>query len=263
MPSILQGESILEQIKRQKARASIAASNGELAGRRLLVVLPRSLRAARRALMALSSLWRLGCILDVVAPSALSSSRWTARKTLRFHDLESDLPDGLLDAVDAVLTVLDRRTLARVCLGLDEDSGTQAVIEALWRGMAVLADVSGVFSSPSQSAELADVYSAYRERLESFGAHFVASEDCVPFLREKLGGRAISHSLKAAEKMPELVLCRGDGRPVMTSQDVRRLPSGTTFALPGNTIVTDEAKSVAASKGVNFCASKENDRRTS
>ena len=143
VPSMSGAASILEQMSGSGPRGvSSSVSSGRDAPERVVAVLSAA-GAGRRALAELSVLLRLGCSLDVVSSPGLRTSRGLAARC-GFYDISGEMPDGLLEGADCLVAVLDRGAAAKICLGLQDDLGSRIILEGLWRGKDVYADLAGL-----------------------------------------------------------------------------------------------------------------------
>ncbi|WP_299079981.1 hypothetical protein [uncultured Fretibacterium sp.] len=268
VPSMSGAASILEQMSGLGPRGvSPSVSSGRDAPERVVAVLSAA-GAGRQALAELSVLLRLGCSLDVVSSPGLRTSRGLAARC-GFYDISGDMPDGLLEGADCLVAVLDRGAAAKICLGLQDDLGSRIVLEGLWRGMDVYADLAGLMEPQTGREALRALYQGYVETLVRFGVQGIRRGSYVSALLERSGVRnppepntnvtinTINTNVNAnidtvpASEGPRPVLGQ---RLVVTGRDVLEHASGTEWRLPPGAIVTDIARETARRMGVEMIA---------
>ena len=266
VPSMSGAASILEQMSGLGPRGvSPSVSSGRDAPERVVAVLSAA-GAGRQALAELSVLLRLGCSLDVVSSPGLRTSRGLAARC-GFYDISGDMPDGLLEGADCLVAVLDRGAAAKICLGLQDDLGSRIVLEGLWRGMDVYADLAGLMEPQTGREALRALYQGYVETLVRFGVQGIRRGSYVSALLERSKARnrtepntntnvtinTINTNVNAnidtvpASEGPRPVLGQ---RLVVTGRDVLEHASGTEWRLPPGAIVTDIARETARRMGV-------------
>lgn len=240
-------KSILEQISDFKLeRTPPASSSKRASSRRILAVLETSPKDGRQALAELSILRRFGCSLDVVAPLDVRTSRGLSSQC-DFHCLSDAMPDGFLDGADCIVAVLDRGAAAKICLGIQDDLGTQVLLEALWQGLDVYADLSGVMRPETSNIALRTVYEGYVEEIGTLGVRGIERGNYLPVLLERFGVGRRNRPAPASSENPAAVL---EQRLVVTGKDIRELDAGTEWRLPCGAIVTDVAKEMAERMGI-------------
>lgn len=265
VPSMSGAASILEQMSGSGPRGvSSSVSSGRDAPERVVAVLSVA-GAGRRALAELSVLLRLGCSLDVVSSPGLRTSRGLAARC-GFYDISGDMPDGLLEGADCLVAVLDRGAAAKICLGLQDDLGSRIVLEGLWRGMDVYADLAGLMEPQTGREALRALYQGYVETLVRFGVQGIRRGSYVSALLERSGVRnppepntnvTINTNVNANI---DTVPASEESRPVLgqrlvvTGRDVLEHASGTEWRLPPGAIVTDIARETARRMGVEMIA---------
>lgn len=232
--------SILEQIKAHAAKLDLPRSALGPGGAplRVLALLGVPVKVGRRALAELVVLRRFGHALTVVAPSGVRASRGLAVGCL-FHDPSEDMPERFLDEVDVIVAVLDRGRVARSALGLQEDLVSRALLEGLWRGMTVYADMSCAVE-PEGPAPLRSIYEGHARTLEGFGVRRVWPGSYI---------QALSGREEAREDIVQTTSAHAP-RLIVTSRDVQGRAPGTRWDLPHDAIVTDAAMAKAREMGV-------------
>ena len=266
VPSMSGAASILEQMSGLGPRGvSPSVSSGRDAPERVVAVLSAA-GAGRQALAELSVLLRLGCSLDVVSAPGLRTSRGLAARC-GFYDISGEMPDGLLEGADCLVAVLDRGAAAKICLGLQDDLGSRIILEGLWRGKDVYADLAGLLEPQTGREALKALYQGYVETLVRFGVQGIRRGSYVSALleRSRAGNRTelntntnvtintINTNVNAnidtvpASEGPRPVLGQ---RLVGTGRDVLEHASGTEWRLPPGAIVTDIARETARRMGV-------------
>lgn len=264
VPLMSGAASILEQMSGSGPRGvSSSVSSGRDAPERVVAVLSVA-GAGRRALAELSVLLRLGCSLDVVSAPGLRTSRGLAARC-GFYDISGEMPDGLLEGADCLVAVLDRGAAAKICLGLQDDLGSRIILEGLWRGKDVYADLAGLLEPQTGREALKALYQGYVETLVRFGVQGIRRGSYVSALLERSGVRnppepntnvtinTINTNVNAnidtvpASEGPRPVLGQ---RLVVTGRDVLEHASGTEWRLPPGAIVTDIARETARRMGV-------------
>ena len=270
VPSMPGAASILEQMSGLGPRGvSPSVSSGRDAPERVVAVLSAA-GAGRQALAELSVLLRLGCSLDVVSSPGLRTSRGLAARC-RFYDISGEMPDGLLEGADCLVAVLDRGAAAKICLGLQDDLGSRIILEGLWRGKDVYADLAGLLEPQTGREALRALYQGYVETLVRFGVQGIRRGSYVSALLERSRARnrtepntntnvtinTINTNVNAnidtvpASEEPRPVLGQ---RLVVTGRDVLEHASGTEWRLPPGAIVTDIARETARRMGVEMIA---------
>lgn len=272
VPSMSGAASILEQMSGLGPRGvSPSVSSGRDAPERVVAVLSAA-GAGRQALAELSVLLRLGCSLDVVSSPGLRTSRGLAARC-GFYDISGEMPDGLLEGADCLVAVLDRGAAAKICLGLQDDLGSRIILEGLWRGKDVYADLAGLLEPQTGREALKALYQGYVETLVRFGVQGIRRGSYVSALleRSRAGNRTelntntntnvtintINTNVNAnidtvpASEGPRPVLGQ---RLVVTGRDVLEHASGTEWRLPPGAIVTDIARETARRMGVEMIA---------
>lgn len=266
VPSMPGAASILEQMSGLGPRGvSPSVSSGRDAPERVVAVLSAA-GAGRQALAELSVLLRLGCSLDVVSSPGLRTSRGLAARC-GFYDISGEMPDGLLEGADCLVAVLDRGAAAKICLGLQDDLGSRIILEGLWRGKDVYADLAGLLEPQTGREALRALYQGYVETLVRFGVQGIRRGSYVSALLERSKARnrtepntntnvtinTINTNVNAnidtvpASEEPRPVLGQ---RLVVTGRDVLEHASGTEWRLPPGAIVTDIARETARRMGV-------------
>ena len=264
MPSMSGAASILEQMSGLGPRGvSSSVSSGRDAPERVVAVLSAA-GAGRQALAELSVLLRLGCSLDVVSSPGLRTSRGLAARC-GFYDISGEMPDGFLDGADCLVAVLDRGAAAKICLGLQDDLGSRIILEGLWRGMDVYADLAGLLEPKTGREALRALYQGYVETLVRFGVQGIRRGSYVSALLERSGVRnppepnnninaninANINTVPPASEGSRPVLGQ---RLVVTGRDVLEHASGAEWRLPPGAIVTDIARETARRMGVEMIA---------
>lgn len=264
VPSMSGAASILEQMSGLGPRGvSPSVSSGRDAPERVVAVLSAA-GAGRQALAELSVLLRLGCSLDVVSSPGLRTSRGLAARC-GFYDISGEMPDGFLDGADCLVAVLDRGAAARICLGLQDDLGSRIILEGLWRGMDVYADLAGLLEPKTGREALRALYQGYVETLVRFGVQGIRRGSYVSALLERSGVRnppepnnninaninANINTVPPASEGSRPVLGQ---RLVVTGRDVLEHASGAEWRLPPGAIVTDIARETARRMGVEMIA---------
>lgn len=268
VPLMSGAASILEQMSGSGPRGvSSSVSSGRDAPERVVAVLSVA-GAGRRALAELSVLLRLGCSLDVVSSPGLRTSRGLAARC-GFYDISGDMPDGLLEGADCLVAVLDRGAAAKICLGLQDDLGSRIVLEGLWRGMDVYADLAGLMEPQTGREALRALYQGYVETLVRFGVQGIRRGSYVSALLERSGVRnppepntnvTINTINTNVNANIDTVPASEESRPVLgqrlvvTGRDVLEHASGTEWRLPPGAIVTDIARETARRMGVEMIA---------
>lgn len=264
VPSMSGAASILEQMSGLGPRGvSPSVSSGRDAPERVVAVLSAA-GAGRQALAELSVLLRLGCSLDVVSSPGLRTSRGLAARC-GFYDISGEMPDGFLDGADCLVAVLDRGAAAKICLGLQDDLGSRIILEGLWRGMDVYADLAGLLEPKTGREALRALYQGYVETLVRFGVQGIRRGSYVSALLERSGVRnppepnnninaninANINTVPPASEGSRPVLGQ---RLVVTGRDVLEHASGAEWRLPPGAIVTDIARETARRMGVEMIA---------
>lgn len=272
VPSMSGAASILEQMSGLGPRGvSPSVSSGRDAPERVVAVLSvTGVGRGRQALAELSVLLRLGCSLDVVSSPGLRTSRGLAARC-GFYDISGEMPDGLLEGADCLVAVLDRGAAAKICLGLQDDLGSRIILEGLWRGKDVYADLAGLLEPQTGREALRALYQGYVETLVRFGVQGIRRGSYVSALLERSKARnrtepntntnvtinTINTNVNAnidtvpASEEPRPVLGQ---RLVVTGRDVLEHASGTEWRLPPGAIVTDIARETARRMGVEMIA---------
>ena len=261
VPSTSDAASILEQMSGSGPRGvSSSVSSGRDAPERVVAVLSAA-GAGRRALAELSVLLRLGCSLDVVSSPGLRTSRGLAARC-GFYDISGEMPDGLLEGADCLVAVLDRGAAAKICLGLQDDLGARIILEGLWRGMDVYADLAGLLEPRTGNEALRALYGNYAETLGRFGVQDIRRGSYVSALleRSKARNRTEPEPNPSLDRNPNPVPAAENPEPVsgrrlvVTGRDVLEHASGTEWRLPPGAIVTDVARETARRLGVEMVA---------
>ena len=104
-------------------------------------------------------------------------------------DISGEMPDGFLDGADCLVAVLDRGAAAKICLGLQDDLGSRIILEGLWRGMDVYADLAGLLEPKTGREALRALYQGYVETLVRFGVQGIRRGSYVSALLERSGVR--------------------------------------------------------------------------
>lgn len=251
VPSMSGAASILDQMSGPGPRGvSPSISSGRDAPKRVVAVLSAAgAGRGRQALAELSVLLRFGCSLDVVSSPGLRTFRGLAVRC-GFYDISGEMPDSFLEGADCLVAVLDRGAAAKICLGLQDDLGSRIILEGLWRGMDVYADLVGLLEPQTGSEALRALYGGYAETLGRFGVQSIRRGSYVSALLERSEARNRPESnpnpVPAAEN-PESV---SGQRFVVTGRDVLEHASGTEWRLPPGAIVTDIARETARRMGV-------------
>ena len=267
VPSMPGAASILEQMSGPAGVSPSVSSGRDAPGRVVAVLSITGVGRGRQALAELSVLLRLGCSLDVVSSPGLRTSRGLAARC-GFYDISGEMPDGFLDGADCLVAVLDRGAAAKVCLGLQDDFGSRIILEGLWQGMDVYADLDGLLEPKTGNEALRALYQGYAETLVRFGVQGIRRGSYVSALLEQSGVRnplepnantniKINNNINAnintvpvaAEPKPAL-----GQRLVVTGRDVLEHASGTEWRLPPGAIVTDIAWETARRMGVEMIA---------
>ena len=258
VPSMSGAASILEQMSGLGPRGlSPSISSGRAAPKRVVAVLSAAgAGRGRQALAELSVLLRFGCSLDVVSSPGLHTFRGLAARC-GFYDISGEMPDGFLEGADCLVAVLDRGGAAKICLGLQDDLGSRIILEGLWRGMDVYADLAGLMEPQTGSEALRALYGGYAETLGRFGVQGIRRGSYVSALLERSGVRnppepnANINTVPAAAEESRPVLGQ---RLVVTVRDVLEHASGTKWRLPPGAIVTDIARETARRMDVEMIA---------
>ena len=266
VPLMSGAASILEQMSGLGPRGvSPSVSSGRDAPERVVAVLSAA-GAGRQALAELSVLLRLGCSLDVVSSPGLRTSRGLAARC-GFYDISGEMPDGLLEGADCLVAVLDRGAAAKICLGLQDDLGSRIILEGLWRGKDVYADLAGLLEPQTGREALKALYQGYVETLVRFGVQGIRRGSYVSALleRSRAGNRTelntntnvtINTINTNVNANIDTVPASEESRPVLgqrlvvTGRDVLEHASGTEWRLPPGAIVTDIARETARRMGV-------------
>ena len=266
VPSTSDAASILEQMSAPAGMSPSVSSGRNTPGRVVAVLSAAGTGRGRQALAELSVLLRLGCSLDVVSSPGLRTSRGLAARC-GFYDISGEMPDGLLEGADCLVAVLDRGAAAKICLGLQDDLGSRIILEGLWRGKDVYADLAGLLEPQTGREALRALYQGYVETLVRFGVQGIRRGSYVSALleRSRAGNRTelntntnvtintINTNVNAnidtvpASEGPRPVLGQ---RLVVTGRDVLEHASGTEWRLPPGAIVTDIARETARRMGV-------------
>lgn len=261
VPSMSGAASILEQMSGLGPRGvSPSVSSGRDAPERVVAVLSAA-GAGRQALAELSVLLRLGCSLDVVSAPGLRTSRGLAARC-GFYDISGEMPDGFLDGADCLVAVLDRGAAAKICLGLQDDLGSRIILEGLWRGKDVYADLAGLLEPRTGREALKALYQGYVETLVRFGVQDIRRGSYVSALleRSKARNRTEPEPNPSLDRNPNPVPAAENPEPVsgrrlvVTGRDVLEHASGTEWRLPPGAIVTDVARETARRLGVEMVA---------
>lgn len=261
VPSTSDAASILEQMSAPAGMSPSVSSGRDAPGRVVAVLSAAGTGRGRRALAELSVLLRFGCSLDVVSSPGLHASRGLAARC-GFYDISGEMPDGFLDGADCLVAVLDRGVAARICLGLQDDFGARIILEGLWRGMDVYADLAGLLEPRTGNEALRALYGGYAETLSRFGVQGIRRGSYVSALLERSRARNrtepepnpgldLNPDPVPAVENPEPVSGR---RLVVTGRDVLEHASGTEWRLPPGAIVTDVARETARRLGVEMVA---------
>lgn len=266
VPLMSGAASILEQMSGLGPRGvSPSVSSGRDAPERVVAVLSAA-GAGRQALAELSVLLRLGCSLDVVSSPGLRTSRGLAARC-GFYDISGEMPDGLLEGADCLVAVLDRGAAAKICLGLQDDLGSRIILEGLWRGKDVYADLAGLLEPQTGREALKALYQGYVETLVRFGVQGIRRGSYVSALLERSRARnrtepntntnvTINTINTNVNANIDTVPASEESRPVLgqrlvvTGRDVLEHASGTEWRLPPGAIVTDIARETARRMGV-------------
>ena len=175
------------------------------------------------------------------------------------------MPDGFLDGADCLVAVLDRGAAAKICLGLQDDLGSRIILEGLWRGKDVYADLVGLLEPQTGREALKALYQGYVETLVRFGVQGIRRGSYVSALLERSGVRnppepnanidtdinTDINTVPPASEESRPVLGQ---RLVVTGRDVLEHASGTEWRLPPGAIVTDIARETARRMGVEMIA---------
>ena len=260
VPSMSGAASILEQMSGPAGVSPSVSSGRDAPGRVVAVLSITGVGRGRQALAELSVLLRLGCSLDVVSSPGLRASRGLAARC-GFYDISGEMPDGFLDGADCLVAVLDRGAAAKICLGLQDDFGSRIILEGLWRGMDVYADLAGLLEPRTGNEALRALYGGYAETLVRFGVQGIRRGSYVSALLERSGVRnppepnaninaninTDINTVPPASEESRPVLGQ---RLVVTGRDVLEHASGTEWRLPPGAIVTDVARETARRMGV-------------
>lgn len=260
VPSMSGAASILEQMSGPAGVSPSVSSGRDAPGRVVAVLSVTGVGRGRQALAELSVLLRLGCSLDVVSSPGLRTSRGLAARC-GFYDISGEMPDGFLDGADCLVAVLDRGAAAKICLGLQDDLGSRIILEGLWRGMDVYADLAGLLEPKTGREALRALYGGYAETLVRFGVQGIRRGSYVSALLERSGVRnppepnaninANINTVPPASEESRPVLGQ---RLVVTGRDVLEHASGAEWRLPPGAIVTDIARETARRMGVEMIA---------
>lgn len=264
MPSMSGAASILEQMSGPAGVSPSVSSGRDAPGRVVAVLSVTGVGRGRQALAELSVLLRLGCSLDVVSSPGLRTSRGLAARC-GFYDISGEMPDGFLDGADCLVAVLDRGAAAKICLGLQDNLGSRIILEGLWRGMDVYADLAGLLEPKTGREALRALYQGYVETLVRFGVQGIRRGSYVSALLERSGVRnppepnnninaninANINTVPPASEGSRPVLGQ---RLVVTGRDVLEHASGAEWRLPPGAIVTDIARETARRMGVEMIA---------
>lgn len=264
MPSMSGAASILEQMSGPAGVSPSVSSGRDAPGRVVAVLSVTGVGRGRQALAELSVLLRLGCSLDVVSSPGLRTSRGLAARC-GFYDISGEMPDGFLDGADCLVAVLDRGAAAKICLGLQDDLGSRIILEGLWRGMDVYADLAGLLEPKTGREALRALYQGYVETLVRFGVQGIRRGSYVSALLERSGVRNppepnaninanIDTDINAVPPASEESRPVLGQRLVVTGRDVLEHASGTEWRLPPGAIVTDIARETARRMGVEMIA---------
>lgn len=264
VPSTSDAASILEQMSAPAGMSPSVSSGRNTPGRVVAVLSAAGTGRGRQALAELSVLLRLGCSLDVVSSPGLRASRGLAARC-GFYDISGEMPDVFLDGADCLVAVLDRGAAAKICLGLQDDLGSRIILEGLWRGMDVYADLAGLLEPKTGREALRALYGGYAETLVRFGVQGIRRGSYVSALLERSGVRnppepntninaninTDINTVPPASEESRPVLGQ---RLVVTGRDVLEHASGTEWRLPPGAIVTDIARETARRMGVEMIA---------
>jgi len=264
VPSMSGAASILEQMSGPAGVSPSVSSGRDAPGRVVAVLSVTGVGRGRQALAELSVLLRLGCSLDVVSSPGLRTSRGLAARC-GFYDISGEMPDGFLDGADCLVAVLDRGAAAKICLGLQDNLGSRIILEGLWRGMDVYADLAGLLEPKTGREALRALYQGYVETLVRFGVQGIRRGSYVSALLERSGVRnppepnnninaninANINTVPPASEGSRPVLGQ---RLVVTGRDVLEHASGAEWRLPPGAIVTDIARETARRMGVEMIA---------
>lgn len=264
VPSMSGAASILEQMSGPAGVSPSVSSGRDAPGRVVAVLSVTGVGRGRQALAELSVLLRLGCSLDVVSSPGLRTSRGLAARC-GFYDISGEMPDGFLDGADCLVAVLDRGAAAKICLGLQDDLGSRIILEGLWRGMDVYADLAGLLEPKTGREALRALYQGYVETLVRFGVQGIRRGSYVSALLERSGVRnppepnaninanidTDINTVPPASEGSRPVLGQ---RLVVTGRDVLEHASGAEWRLPPGAIVTDIARETARRMGVEMIA---------
>lgn len=256
MPSMPGAASILEQMSGPAGVSPSVSSGRDAPGRVVAVLSVTGVGRGRQALAELSVLLRLGCSLDVVSSPGLRTSRGLASRC-GFYDISGEMPDGFLDGADCLVAVLDRGAAAKICLGLQDDLGSRIILEGLWRGMDVYADLAGLLEPKTGREALRALYQGYVETLVRFGVQGIRRGSYVSALLERSGVRNPPEPNNNINTVPP---ASEGSRPVLgqrlvvTGRDVLEHASGAEWRLPPGAIVTDIARETARRMGVEMIA---------
>ena len=261
VPSTSDAASILEQMSAPAGMSPSVSSGRNTPGRVVAVLSAAGTGRGRQALAELSVLLRLGCSLDVVSSPGLRTSRGLAARC-GFYDISGEMPDGFLDGADCLVAVLDRGAAARICLGLQDDFGARIILEGLWRGMDVYADLAGLLEPRTGNEALRALYGNYAETLGRFGVQDIRRGSYVSALleRSKARNRTEPEPNPSLDRNPNPVPAAENPEPVsgrrlvVTGRDVLEHASGTEWRLPPGAIVTDVARETARRLGVEMVA---------
>ena len=261
VPSTSDAASILEQMSAPAGMSPSVSSGRDAPGRVVAVLSAAGAGRGRQALAEFSVLLRLGCSLDVVSSPGLRASRGLAAKC-GFYDISGEMPDGFLDGADCLVAVLDRGAAAKICLGLQDDLGSRIILEGLWRGMDVYADLAGLLEPRTGNEALRALYGNYAETLGRFGVQDIRRGSYVSALleRSKARNRTEPEPNPSLDRNPNPVPAAENPEPVsgrrlvVTGRDVLEHASGTEWRLPPGAIVTDVARETARRLGVEMVA---------
>ena len=259
VPSTSDAASILEQMSAPAGISPSVSSGRDAPGRVVAVLSAAGTGRGRQALAELSVLLRFGCSLDVVSSPGLHASRGLAARC-GFYDISGEMPDGFLDGADCLVAVLDRGVAARICLGLQDDFGARIILEGLWRGMDVYADLAGLLEPRTGNEALRALYGGYAETLSRFGVQGIRRGSYVSALLERSRARNRTEPNPGLDLNPDPVPAVENPEPVsgrrlvVTGRDVLEHASGTEWRLPPGAIVTDVARETARRLGVEMVA---------
>ena len=261
VPSTSDAASILEQMSAPAGMSPSVSSGRDAPGRVVAVLSAAGTGRGRQALAELSVLLRFGCSLDVVSSPGLHASRGLAARC-GFYDISGEMPDGFLDGADCLVAVLDRGAAAKICLGLQDDLGSRIVLEGLWRGKDVYADLAGLLEPQTGREALRALYQGYVETLVRFGVQGIRRGSYVSALleRSKARNRTEPEPNPSLDRNPNPVPAAENPEPVsgrrlvVTGRDVLEHASGTEWRLPPGAIVTDVARETARRLGVEMVA---------